>query len=214
MSGSFLGRSVLRLIPPYGRHGKIYLWRPLAVAGVISRLVGRSAVRLVPPSGRQGKTYLWRPITVAGVFALVLGLGAGASYAFIVKGGSATAALNVGSLKPVTVVSAGSPSSTLLPGARGDVVFSVSNPNPNPVWLIGATLRSGSTIRTSTPGCTTTDSQPIVVLSVPSVDLPRPIPANTTTSIHLANAAEMDGTATTNCQGATFPIPLTITVEP
>ncbi len=214
MSRPTLGHGLLKVIPPYGRHGKIYLWRPLALAGVIARVFGRSALRMFPPYGRHGKIYLWRPIAFAGAIALALGLSAGASYAFIIRGGSATAALKVGSLETVTVASAGSPSSPLLPGSRGDVVFSVNNPNHSPVSLIGVSLRSASAITTGAPGCTTTDGQPVVALNVPAVDLPQLIPADTTTTVHMANAAEMDVTATTNCQGAIFTIPLTITVGP
>ena len=179
--------------------------------------LGRRALRMIPPYGRHGKIYAWRPLAFAGVISLVLGLSAGTSYAFIGRGGPATAKgkVAVALIERVTVASAGSPSSPLLPGGKGDVVFSVTNPNHSPVSLIGVGLTSDGTITTgNNPGCTTTDSQPLVVLNVPSVDLPLSIPANTTTTIHLANAAEMDVTATTNCQGATFSIPLTITVEP
>jgi hypothetical protein len=214
MRRSSLSRRALSLIPPHGRHGKIYLWRPLAFIGVIFRGLGRSALRIIPPYGRQGKVYLWRPLVFAGFISLALGVSAGTSYAFIGHSATAKGELAVASLTPVTVVSAGSPSSTLLPGSRGDVVFSVDNPNHSPVSLTGVTLTSGATITTDTPGCTTTDSQPVVVMNVPSVDLPQSIPANTTTAIHLANAAELNVTATTNCQGATFTIPLTIAVRP
>lgn len=183
----------------------------------MSRLsLGSGAMRLIPPYGRHGKIYLWRPLAFAGVISLVLGVSAGTSYAFMGRGGSATATskVAVASLGPVTVASAGSPSSPLFPGGTGDVNFSVNNPNHYPASLIGVALTSEGTIATDTPGCTATDGGPVVVLNVPSVDLPQSIPASTKTTIHLANAVEMDVTATTNCQDATFTIPLTITVQP
>ncbi len=213
MRKNSLSRRALRLIPPYGRHGKIYLWRPLAFIGVYFRGLGRSVSRIIPPYGRQGKIYLWRPLVFAGFISLALGISAGTSYAFIGRSATAKGKVAVASLTPVTVVGAGSPSSTLLPGSRADVVFSVDNPNHSSVSLIGVTLTRDGAITTGTPGCATTDNQPVVVFNVPSVDLPQSIPANTTTEIRLVNAAEMNVTATTSCQGATFRIPLTITVK-
>jgi hypothetical protein len=171
-------------------------------------------MRLIPPHGRHGKIYLWRPVFLAGVVALVVGLGAGTSYAFIDTGPpSATTSVAVGSLKPLTVTSAATLGTPLLPGGTGDIVFSATNPNPSPVSLVGVAL-SGAITTNNNSGCTTTDGNPVVVLSVPPADLPKSIPGSTTEQIDLANAATMDATATTNCQAATFTIPLSVTVEP
>jgi hypothetical protein len=173
-------------------------------------------LRLIPPHGRHGRIYVWRPVFLAGVVALIVGLGAGTSYAFIDTGPPrATTSVAVGSLKPVTVTSAATLGAPLLPGGTGDVVFSATNPNPSPVTLVGVALTDGGAIRTNgNSECTTTNGNPVVVLSVPSVDLPKSIPGNTTEQIDLASAAKMDATSTTNCQAATFTIPLSVTVEP
>ena len=72
-------------------------------------------------------------------------------------------------MKTVTMATAGTPSTPLLPGGSGDVVFSVTNPNNFPVSLVEVALEAGSAI---TPdeghfGCTTTDGNPAVTLNVP-----------------------------------------------
>jgi hypothetical protein len=159
----------------------------------------------------------WRRISVVfgALVALVLGLSAGSAYGYLTTHGSGTGSVDIGTMKTVTMATAGTPSTPLLPGGTGDVVFSVTNPNNFPVSLVGAALETGSAI---TPDanhslCTTTDGNPAVTLNVPSSDLPVSIPANTTMPINLASAATMDLNATSNCQGAIFDIPLAITAH-
>ena len=184
--------------------------------GTLTYFLRRQALRPLPPYGRHGRIYLWRPLAIAGLIALVIGLGAGTSYAFVTKGRSetATAHLTVGSLKPITLATVGTPTSPLLPGRTGDVAFSITNPNHSPVSLIGVVLTGGASMTTDgDPECTT-DGGPVVVLNVPPDDLPQSVPANTTKTIELANAASMNVTASNSCQGASFTLPLTVTVEP
>jgi hypothetical protein len=50
-------------------------------------------------------------------------------------------------------------------------------------------------------------------LNIPPGDLPVSIAKNATVALDLANAAAMDVAATSNCQGATFNVPITITVQ-
>ncbi len=157
----------------------------------------------------------WGVFAFGAILALVLGIGAGSAYGFLTTHGSGTGLAGIGTMQTVTMATAGTPSTPLLPGGSGDVVFSVTNPNSFPVSLVGAALETGGAI---TPdkghsGCTTTDGNPAVTLTVPSGDLPVSIPANTTVPINLANAATMDSSATSNCQGATFDIPLSITAH-
>jgi hypothetical protein len=156
-----------------------------------------------------------RVVLLVAVITLVVGIGAGAAYGYFTSSGSGTGSASAGTMQTVTVATAGTPSSPLLPGGTGDVVFSVTNPNNFAVSLAGIILQSGGVITSDAghSGCTTTDSNPVVTLSVPSGDLPVSIAANSTKAIDLANAASMDIAATSNCQGATFNIPVTITVH-
>ena len=159
----------------------------------------------------------WRrtPIVFGALVALVLGLSAGSAYGYLTTHASDTSFASVGTMKTVTMATAGTPSTPLLPGGTGDVVFSVTNPNNFSVSLVAVALETDGTITPDTghSGCTTTDGNPVVTLNVPSGDLPVAIPANTTQPINLASAASMDAAATSNCQGATFDIPLAITAR-
>jgi hypothetical protein len=157
----------------------------------------------------------WSVFAFGAVVALVLGIGAGSAYGYFATHGSGTGLAGIGTMQTVTMATAGTPSTSLLPEGTGDVVFSVTNPNNFPVSLVAAGLEAGSAITPDAnhSGCTTTDSLPVVTVNVPSGDLPVSIPANTTMPIDLASAATMDLTATSNCQGAIFDIPLAITAH-
>ncbi len=166
---------------------------------------------------RSGRTWRWRRATVVfgAIVALVLGLGAGTAFAYFTSHGSGRGSASSATMLSLTVATAGSPSSPLLPGKPGDVVLTATNPNKFPVSLIGIALESGATITPDAAhsACTTTDSLPVITLNVPSGDLPVSIAPKATVTIDLANAATMDLAATSNCQGATFTIPLTLTVR-
>jgi hypothetical protein len=153
-------------------------------------------------------------VVIGAAVAFAIGISGGSAYGFIASTGSGTATgqASTGTMLTVTTATAGTPSSLLLPGGTGDVVFSAHNPNSFPVSLIGVAL-TGTIINSVGSTCTTTDASPVVALSVPSTDLPVLVPGNTTQTVHLAHAATMDATATTQCQGATFSLPLTITVH-
>lgn len=155
-------------------------------------------------------------VVVAALLAFSLSAGAGAAFAYFSSTGSGSGSASVGSMKSVTVAATvGTPTSALLPGASADVVFSVTNPNSFAVSLIAVSSKTGGTITPDSghASCTTTDSNPTVTLSVPSHDLPLSIPANTTTQVDLAGAATMDIAVTSNCQGASFSVPIVISVQ-
>jgi hypothetical protein len=150
------------------------------------------------------------------IAAFAISAGAGAAFAYFSATGAGSGSANVGSMKSVTIAATvGTPTSVLLPGSSADVVFSVTNPNNFPVSLAGVTLKAGGTVRPDSghASCTTTDSNPVVTLNVPSHDLPVTIPANSTTPVDLAGAASMDVAATNSCQGASFMVPIVISVQ-
>jgi hypothetical protein len=140
-------------------------------------------------------------------------LGAGTAYAYFTATGSATGTADVGGLRPVILASAATQGPLLLPGRTGNVVFSVTNPNNSAMMLVGVALNGSVAPDSSHSGCSTTDGNPVVTLNVPSSDLPVSLPAHSTKMIDLTGAAAMDSAATSNCQGATFSFPLTITVQ-
>jgi hypothetical protein len=150
-------------------------------------------------------------IAVGAIVALALG--AGTSYAYFVTTASGDSVAGVGNLQSVTVATAGTPASPLLPGGTGDVDFAVTNPNDAPITLIEVAMNGTASPDPSHSECTTTDGQPVVTLDVPSGDLPLSIPADSTKTVELVGAAAMDVAATNNCQGASFSLPLTFTAQ-
>lgn len=167
--------------------------------------------------GGSRRTRVWyhAPVLFGAGVALVLGLGAGSAFAYFVSGGSGTGSTSNGTMLYLTVATAGTPSSPLLPGKSGDVVFTATNPNKFPVSIVGIALQNGDLVTPDAghTGCTTTDGLPVVTLNIPHSDLPVSIASRATVSVDLANAAIMNLYATSNCQGATYKIPIRLRVQ-
>ncbi len=117
--------------------------------------------------------------------------------------------MSTGTLVAVTLTTTGSPSSALVPGGTADVVLGVHNPNAFSVTLVSVSGGPGSiTADSGHPGCTTTG-----VTFTDQTGLNIVVAPSGTTTVHLANAASMGSSSSTGCQGATFNIPVTITVH-
>ena len=149
------------------------------------------------------------PFVIGAIVALVLGLGAGAAFAYFTSHGSGKGSASAGSLAPVTVVATtGSPNTPLSPGNSGDVVLKVHNSNSVAVTLVSVSGNGSITADGGHSACTTTG-----VTFANQSGLSINIPANTTTPVDLAGAASMGVTSSNGCQGATFSIPVSITVH-
>lgn len=160
------------------------------------------------------KRVLLVPATL--VIAFVSALGGGAAYAYFASGGSGSGSANTATMTAVAVSAVtGTPTTPLVPGGTGDVILKVTNPNTFGVSLTGVVFKTGGTITFDAghSGCATADGSPVVVLNVPPADLPQAIPASSSVSFDLAKAVTMAAAATSNCQGATIDIPITITVQ-
>jgi hypothetical protein len=147
----------------------------------------------------------------ATVIALALGVGGGAAYAYFTSSGSGTGAATTGTLGPVTLQAVtGGPNNALVPGGTADVLLDVKNTNAYAVTLVDVDLTSGGTITADAghSGCTVTG-----VTLTNQDGLSDNLPANATTAIHLSGAASMSTASSSGCQGATFSIPVTITVH-
>jgi hypothetical protein len=116
-----------------------------------------------------------------------------------------------GSLQPVTVVAlAGgdAENSSLYPGGpAADVIVKLNNPNSLAVTLVsvagnGTITADGGHASCTTSGVTFTNQTGL------SVSLP---PGSTL--LHFTSAASMSSAASNGCQGATFNIPVTVTVH-
>ncbi len=132
-------------------------------------------------------------------------LAAGIAFAAWTATGTGSGYAKATTAQPLTTVdvSAVTPA-TLYPGATGDVLLRISNPNPYDVVVTDVT--GNGAITASDPGCN--------VASVSFTDqtgLSLTVTAGNSATFTLAGAVQMSGAANDNCQGATFTIPVLLT---
>lgn len=141
----------------------------------------------------------------------ILAIG-GTAWAYFSSSGSGSGSGSTGSISTVTLdATAGTPSTPLYPGGTGDVSLEVNNPNAYVVTLVGVALKPGGTIMADAghSGCTTTG-----VTFTTQTGLSTTIPQSASGyRIDLSGAVSMSAMSSNGCQGATFSIPVTITVE-
>jgi hypothetical protein len=130
----------------------------------------------------------------------VLAATSGVAFAFWGAHGTGSGSGTTGTLT-VSVTSA-TVSTTLVPGGSSNVIVTLNNPNGATVQITAITA---GTITVSA-GCTT----PAVTFSAPG---PYGTLAAGTQAITLTNAAAMGTGSSSNCQGATFTIPITVAVK-
>lgn len=149
---------------------------------------------------------------VLGGSVLLVAMGFGVAVAVWSVTGSGAGAAQTGTLQTVTVTAvtgSDSPSTTLVPGGSAAVMLRLSNPNPAAVQVYSVTANGPITADAGHSGCTTTG----VSFVAPSVPVGISVTANSTTLIELPNAASMSTASLSACQGATFRIPVTVTVH-
>ena len=143
--------------------------------------------------------------------AIVGAMIAVAAFAFWTTGGGGAVTATGGSLRPVTVtaVSAGdAPGSWLLPGGSADVILRVDNQNAFAVTLTSAAF-SGSLGVSAGSGCTPANAG---VTFANRTGLSVSVPAGSSL-VHLPNVVSMALSSANGCQGATFSMPVSITVQ-
>jgi hypothetical protein len=103
------------------------------------------------------------------------------------------------------------PASTLIPGGTADVVLRVTNPNAYSVQVYSVATNGAATADSAHPSCTTTG---VTFIEPPSPLSPAvSLAANSSTLVTLSEAASMDATSQSACQGATFHLPVTLAVR-
>lgn len=158
---------------------------------------------------RSKRTALPRWLAFFAFLALVAT--GGIAYAAFTGSGSGTGQAHTGNMQTVTVqalVGGDTPSSKLYPGGpAADVVLRVNNPNSYSVKLFAIAGNGAITADGSHSGCTTTG----VTFNPPS-NPNITLPAGSSV-VHLSGAASMSTASMNACQGATFSIPVTMTVH-
>lgn len=154
--------------------------------------------------------WLRMPLLLGAVVALVVGIGAGAAYGYFTSSGNGSGTAITGTAQSVTVDAAtGTPSSDLIPGASADLTLTLSNPNSFAVTLTSISEIGSTVTVVGGSRCTSANSG----VSVPTQSsLSINVPAGTTI-IHIPSGAAMSTSSASGCQGASFQIPVTITVQ-
>jgi hypothetical protein len=169
-------------------------------------------------SGRIG-----RFLAAAVAFTAVAGV-SGVSFAYWHSTGQGSGAASIGSMQTVTIealVTADSPTERLYPGGPArDVTIKVKNPNAFTVDVFSIATNGGTvTADSGHSSCSNTG----VSFSFTNMSLitqgTNPTPNktlsgnSTVTLLHLPGAATLSMTSDSGCQGATFSIPVTLTVH-
>ena len=144
-----------------------------------------------------------RKILVAVAVVAVAVTGAFASAAWL-SSGSGNGAAKADTQKGI-VVTAGTPTAQLFPGAKGDLKVDVKNNNPYPIKV--TTIDGDGTITSSDATCTASTG----VTYTNQSNVGTTIAAGATESITLQDSVAMDNSSDNACQGATFTVPVKVT---
>ena len=162
-------------------------------------------------------------LVLAGTFALVVGLSGGVADAFWTSTGSGTGSGATGTALQVTLVAAttGTSLSKLIPGGTADLRVQLNNPNSFSVSIVGISQNGPVTV-VGGSGCTSdSGTWPSLTLGNSGVSVPTQTGLSVTVAsgpitnvlVHVANGASMNASSASGCQGATFQIPVTVTVQ-
>lgn len=127
----------------------------------------------------------------------------GIAYATWSATGAGATTATAGTSSALTV--SGTVVGALAPGSSADLKVTVTNPSVRPVTVRTVVLNGsvGASAPCSTPGVTVTLPGTVSLT----------VPAGSSADLTLANAVAMSTASSSNCQGATFTIPLTATAS-
>jgi hypothetical protein len=151
-----------------------------------------------------------RLITGAIAVVVAAGLGVGAVFAyFLVTGhGSGSGANGTAPTVTIQAVASGSPNSTLLPGSTADLLVQVQNPSSLTLTVTGIAQNGTATPEGGNACTSSNDGVSVPTQTGLSVSL-----APGTQTLHFSGAAAMSTSSASGCQGATFDVPVTLTVQ-
>lgn len=143
------------------------------------------------------------------VLALVATLslfGAGIAFAAWTANGTGSGTAKATSAQALSTEAVAITTGDLYPGATGDVKIKIVNPNP---YNVTVTSIAGNGTITSDNGTCTTNGTGVAFTNQTGLSLS--VPASSSATFTLADAASMSNASDNSCQGATFTIPVTIT---
>lgn len=161
---------------------------------------------------RRSTRQLGRVGAVVAAGSIVV-MSSGVSYAYFVGAtGSGTGTATTGS--PLTITASGATlSGTLYPGATANLVVTLANPYANSALTItGVAAGTGSVQVSGGTNCTSANADVSVNTSASSFS-PSTVAAGATTQITVNAAVKMGPNSATGCQGASFAVPVAVTVK-
>jgi hypothetical protein len=151
-----------------------------------------------------------RRVVAAGVTLLGLAA-AGLVYAAWTATGGGSGYAKAGSAQALTTTDvSASTAATLYPGADGDVLIRITNPNPYPVRLTDVTGNGAVTADAGHSTCGSDAGHPTGVTFTNQTSQTIDVAASSSTQTTLTNAAHMSNASDDSCQGATFTIPVSL----
>lgn len=152
----------------------------------------------------------WKRLVVVIVAIMgLVGAAGGVAYAYWTSHGSGSGSGTTGTMtiNVTGLVGDDTNQTTLIPGGTGDVILRVTNPNSFPVHVTSITSNGSAT---ASPVCTPTG----VTFNAPSDYTPAQFTLSPGSSlIRLGGASSMSTASASGCQGSTFSMPLSVTVQ-
>jgi hypothetical protein len=109
-----------------------------------------------------------------------------------------------------TVDVSASTTATLYPGANGDLLIKISNPNPYAVTVTGVSGNGTITADAGHSLCGSDGTHPTGVTFTNQTGLNISVPASGSTQTTLSGSVHMANTSDNSCQGATFTVPVSL----
>lgn len=156
-----------------------------------------------------------RKVAIGGI-ALTLSLASGAVFAGSLVNGVGRGVARATKSRHVLLLDAtGATTDQLYPGATGDAVVRVKNPNPFPVEVTH--IEAHGVITSDDPDCSDLNGDPAratgVTLSAQSLSSDNEVPARSEADITVRGAVGMNDESANACQGVIFEIPVTLTAR-
>jgi hypothetical protein len=175
--------------------------------------VTRRSAQTSCPATRPGAVRVRRlagrflSLLVAVVLALSAGLGSGAAFAHWASSGTGVGSATAAAPRAVTLVAAtGTVTNKLVPGGTADLLVGLINPNSFPVTVTGVS-QTGAVVGPG-GGCMVTG------VTVPTqVGLTITVASGASVTLHIPSGAAMSAASDSDCQGASFQIPVMVTVR-
>jgi hypothetical protein len=151
-----------------------------------------------------------RKLIFGAVTIMVLGI-VSLGYAAWTSSGGGTGFAKASSAQALTTASVtGTTSATLYPGANGDLVVNITNPNQYPIKITGVTGNGAITADSSHSTCGQDVSHPTGVTYTDQTGLNITVPAGSSSQVTLSGSVHMSNSSDNSCQGATFSVPVSL----